>query len=196
MGDVQIGTMRHRDVLYVEKANINLISLNKMFKDGWEAQFSTNKATLKRDNESIEFALKNGLYTLNDEKVFITTESSADTHRWHSRFAHLSTKMITYMSNNGIVEGLDLKSSTTTNACTPCNLANLRRNSFKKVQHEINALDIIHSDICGPFEPTLGGKKYFLSLIDEKTRFKWVFLIKTRDETYEILRNFISYTET
>jgi hypothetical protein len=42
----------------------------------------------------------------------------------------------------------------------------------------------------------LGGKKYFLSFIDEKTRFKWEYLINTRDKTYGILKKFIRYIET
>lgn len=44
-------------------------------------------------------------------------------------------------------------------------------------------LDLIHSDLCemnGLL--TKGGKRYFMTLIDDATRYCYVYLLKTKDE--------------
>ena len=44
-------------------------------------------------------------------------------------------------------------------------------------------LELIHSDLCemnGVL--TRGGKKYFMTLIDDSTRFCYIYLLKTKDE--------------
>jgi hypothetical protein len=55
---------------------------------------------------------------------------------------------------------------------------------------------VIYSDICGPFPVSRGNKKYFLSFIDENSRFKWIFLIERREEIFNIFMEFIKYLET
>lgn len=67
------------------------------------------------------------------------------------------------------------------------------RNSFQsQVQPRAeNILGVIHSDMCGPFEvPSLGGNKYFITFVDEFSRILWIYLIKTKDEALETLKNF------
>lgn len=49
-------------------------------------------------------------------------------------------------------------------------------------------LEMVHSDMCGPISPTLnGGKSYFISFIDDYSRYTWVCFIK---EKYEVLETF------
>jgi hypothetical protein len=44
-------------------------------------------------------------------------------------------------------------------------------------------LDLIHSDLCEMNELlTKGGKRYFMTLIDDATRYCYVYLLKTKDE--------------
>jgi hypothetical protein len=44
-------------------------------------------------------------------------------------------------------------------------------------------LEPIHSDLCEMNgELTKGGKKYFMTLIDDSTRYFYVYLLKSKDE--------------
>jgi hypothetical protein len=44
-------------------------------------------------------------------------------------------------------------------------------------------LDLVHSVLCGPISPpTHGGKRYFLLLVDDKTRYMWLVLLSRKDE--------------
>jgi hypothetical protein len=48
---------------------------------------------------------------------------------------------------------------------------------------ELAPLKLIYSDICEMNgELTKGGKRYFITLIDDCTRFCYMYLIKTKDE--------------
>ncbi|PNX82394.1 retrovirus-related Pol polyprotein from transposon TNT 1-94, partial [Trifolium pratense] len=53
------------------------------------------------------------------------------------------------------------------------------------------ALQVIHSDICGPFEvASLGGSKYFITFVDEYTRMMWLDTIKLKSEALDVFKRF------
>ncbi|GJX67082.1 putative ribonuclease H-like domain-containing protein [Tanacetum coccineum] len=57
-------------------------------------------------------------------------------------------------------------------------------------------LFMLHIDLFGPtFVSSLMHKKYCLVITDDFSRFTWVFFLKTKDETSEILMNFIKDIE-
>ena len=50
-------------------------------------------------------------------------------------------------------------------------------------------LELIHSDLCemnGVL--TKGGKRYFMTLIDDASRFCYVYLLQTKDEMLDYLK--------
>ena len=52
-------------------------------------------------------------------------------------------------------------------------------------------LDLIHSDICDlKFLQTRGGNKYFITFVDDSTKYCYVYLLKSNDEAIE---NFVLY---
>ena len=47
-------------------------------------------------------------------------------------------------------------------------------------------LGLVHSDVCGKLnEKSLGGGQYFLTFIDDKTRYTWVYILKNKSEVFE-----------
>ncbi|GKE46740.1 putative ribonuclease H-like domain-containing protein, partial [Tanacetum coccineum] len=57
-------------------------------------------------------------------------------------------------------------------------------------------LFMLHMDLFGPtFVSSLMHKKYCLVVTDDYSRFSWVFFLTTKDETSEILKNFIKEVE-
>jgi transposase InsO family protein len=42
-------------------------------------------------------------------------------------------------------------------------------------------LELVHCDLCGPVSPTsLGGRRYFLLLVDDATRYMWAVLLDSK----------------
>jgi hypothetical protein len=64
-----------------------------------------------------------------------------------------------------------------------CMMGKQTRNSFKSEvpSRARNQLEVIHFDVCGPFEvSSLGGNKYFISFVDEFSRMMWIYLTKAK----------------
>lgn len=83
--------------------------------------------------------------------------------------------------------------------CTTCHLS-------KSVHHRPVApadrrtsqpFEIIHSDLSGKFSRrSLGGARYYISFIDECTRYTWVKFLKTKSEAPQAIKDFLAYVKT
>ena len=52
-------------------------------------------------------------------------------------------------------------------------------------------LEVVHSDVCGPFEEhIIGGNKYFVSFVDEFSQKLWIYVFKQKDRVFEIFKRF------
>ena len=70
--------------------------------------------------------------------------------------------------------------------CETCVKAKLTRSSFQSVERHTEPLDLIHSDICDlKFVQTKGGDKYFITFVDDSTKYYYVYLLKNKDEAIE-----------
>ena len=50
-------------------------------------------------------------------------------------------------------------------------------------------LELIHSDLCEMNDVlTKGGKRYFMTLIDDASRFCYVYLLQTKDEALDYFK--------
>jgi transposase InsO family protein len=50
-------------------------------------------------------------------------------------------------------------------------------------------LEHMHRDLCGPMTPaTHGGRRYFLLLIDDLSRYMWVMVLGSKGEAVNVIR--------
>ena len=60
----------------------------------------------------------------------------------------------------------------------------------------IKPLELLHIDLCGPSEiESIGGSKYILVIVDDFSRFTWVFFLKQKSEATPKLKAFIMQAE-
>ena len=75
--------------------------------------------------------------------------------------------------------------------CETCVEAKLTRSSFQSIERHTEPLDLIHSDICDfKFVQTKGGNKYFITFVDDSTKYCYVYLLKSKDE---VIGKFVLY---
>ena len=69
--------------------------------------------------------------------------------------------------------------------CHACVQAKQPRKPFKNVEDKSLApLDLFHSDLCEMNGILMGAaKKYFITFIDDATRYCQLYLVKTKDES-------------
>ena len=108
-------------------------------------------------------------------------DSAADSLRlWHQRFGHLGAKNLKTLQDEELVEELKFnysKDKQTRNSY-----------SFPKGQatHATELLEIVHSDVCGPMQTTsLGGHRYFVTFIDDKSRFTAIYFAESKEEVLQ-----------
>ena len=57
-------------------------------------------------------------------------------------------------------------------------------------------LNMVYSDVCGPIDvESYGGRKYFLTFIDDASRKLWVYFLKTKDEVFQHFQEFHAMVE-
>ena len=82
--------------------------------------------------------------------------------------------------------------------CDACQKAKQRRTSFKnKKESSIDEpLHMLHLDLFGPVNVlSISKKRYTLVIVDEFTRFTWVYFLFRKDETPKIILDHVKLME-
>jgi hypothetical protein len=116
---------------------------------------------------------------------------------WHLRYGHLSFKGLKTLHEKNMVEGLP-KINCPTEMCEDCIVGKQHRDSFPqgKAWRAEQILQLVHSDICGPINPTSNGnKRYFITFIDDYSRKTWVYFLQDKSEAFIIFKSFKARVE-
>nr|GFB64990.1 putative ribonuclease H-like domain-containing protein [Tanacetum cinerariifolium] len=102
------------------------------------------------------------------------------------------------IKTGNLVRGLPTKVFENDNTCVACKKDKQHRASCKT--KPVSSVDQpffrLHMDLFGPiFVKSLNKKSYCLVIIDDYSRFTWVFFLATKDETSPILQTFITGIE-
>ena len=195
-------------VLFIPELGVNLLSLGLIKDKDFNVKFTKNSCIIYSNN----FVLARGLYannlsifettnTTNTSKNIVLNTTSNSLKTWHTRLGHIGSNALSKLSDNtkGITDFSTKEFST--KECPICIEAKLTKKVNKNPNPEseilnLKYLDKIYSDIGGPIAPiTNRGYKYYITLIDAKTKYLHVFLLKTRDEIRDIIPNFIKQEE-
>jgi hypothetical protein len=63
------------------------------------------------------------------------------------------------------------------------------------VHRTLAPLELIHSDVWGPTPVSVNGYKYYISFIDDFTKFTWIYLMHDRMEAPKIFQLFQTNVE-
>ncbi len=110
-------------------------------------------------------------------------------HLWHRRLGHISTNYLQHLKH--ATEGTDdLLISTSVANCNECARAKLKRKPYTKKRDRVTRVgEILHTDIVGPIQPPtkFSNNRYFLTVIDDFSRYLQIFLLKSHSEVPQML---------
>jgi len=111
-----------------------------------------------------------------------------DVDIWHFRLGHPSKHVV-----EQVCKTFPYVNSSSDKLCYICYLAKQHKLPFQiSDTASLNTFDLIHIDIWGPIAiSSIHGYKYFLTIVDDFSRHSWIFLMKTKGETRNLLHNFI-----
>ncbi|GJS50503.1 ribonuclease H-like domain-containing protein [Tanacetum coccineum] len=213
-GTLKTDSLDFKDVYFVNELNFNLFSVSQMCDKKNYVLFTDTECLVlspnfKLPDESqilLKIPRKDNMYSF-DMKNIIPKESltclvskatSDESMLWHRWLGHINFKNINKLVKDNLVRGLPTKHFENDQTCVACLKGKQHRASCKsKVLNPITKpLFMLHMDLFGPtFVSSLMHKKYCLVVTDDYSRFTWVFFLTTKDETSEILKNFIKEIE-
>jgi hypothetical protein len=120
-----------------------------------------------------------------------------DAWRWHAWMGHINMSALRMMAREKMVRGLP-SIEQVDQLCDACLAGKQRRNSFPvAAQYRAErVLEIVHGDLCGPITPeTPSGGKYFLLLVDDKSRFMWLKVLARKNQAAAAIKEFQERTE-
>jgi hypothetical protein len=206
----EIHVARLCDVLYVPRLKGNLISVKKLVNKGCEVVFKEKKCTIIKDGETIAIADdKNDLFELriSEESNKVKAKHIAQVaqsctgciHVWHNRMGHRDSKAIQNMVNQNKVSGIIIKPCKFSGVCECCIETKMTRKSIPKKSDSKSAeiLDLIHTDVCGPMlKVTPGGKRYFMTMIADHSKYTEVYLLANKSEVPDKIQEYVKHVQT
>ena len=145
-------------------------------------------------SENRTFQVKLGAF---DSQCLNAETKSDESWLWHMRYGHLNFKDLNLIHAKDIVTGLP-QVRIPKSVCDHCMISKQTRASFSNYTptRANDLLHVVYSDVCGPFEVlSLGGKRFFVSFVDEFSRKMWTYLLKVKSEVFENLKKFTAMTE-
>ncbi|GJR21441.1 putative ribonuclease H-like domain-containing protein [Tanacetum coccineum] len=215
-GTIRTSKLNFENVYYVEELkNFNLFSVsqicdtkNKVLFTDKECLVLSKEFQLPENSQVVlRVPRRNNLYCFNLSDIkpengvtcLLAKASLAESTTWHRRMAHVNFKNMNKLAKHGLVIGLPSKLFTNEHNCVACNKGKQHKASYKAISavSTISApLQLLHMDLFGPTSiRSIDHKYYSLVVTDDFSRFTWVFFLGTKDETYGILKDFITFIE-
>ena len=110
---------------------------------------------------------------------------------WHRRMGHIGKDGLKKLHK--AVDGLEGRQEDNTKVCEPCAMGKIHREAVKKTKEKRATApgEVVCTDVAGPFTESMGGKKYMIIFVDEYTRMRYVYFMKTKDNALTALKEFV-----
>jgi transposase InsO family protein len=122
----------------------------------------------------------------------LISQSSSELWKWHRRLGNLSFDLLCRLSGLGLLRGLPLLKFESDLVCAPCHHGKMTASSHSLVNTMMTEHpgQLLHMDNVSPSRVrSMGGKWYVLVIVDDYSRYSWVFFLKSKDEVFEHFRS-------
>ncbi|GJR91768.1 putative ribonuclease H-like domain-containing protein [Tanacetum coccineum] len=213
-GTIKTDKLDFDDVYFVKELKFNLFSVSQMcdkknyvlFTDSECLVLSPNFKLPDENQILLKIPRQDNMYSFDMKNIvpkdgltcLVAKATSEESMLWHRRLGHVNFKNINKLVKENLVRDLPLKRFENDQTCVACLKGKQHRASCKTKAFSpiTKPLFMLHMDLFGPtFVSSLMHKKYCLVVTDDYSRFSWVFFLRTKDETSEILKNFIKEIE-
>ncbi|KAD4178102.1 hypothetical protein E3N88_26693 [Mikania micrantha] len=195
VGDVMLklnngSEVKLQSVRYVPDLKRCLISMGTLEKEGMYVCFKDGKAKVIKGSMVWFTGSRKGnnIYMLDGGAIFdkalnVVKVNDTPAQLWHKRLGHISQHGMKELDKQGVFGNL---SNCEIGFCETCILGKAHKVWFgRNTTKTKGLLDYIHADLWGPSRQiTLGGARYFLSIMDDRSRRVWVYLLKCKSEAF------------
>jgi hypothetical protein len=182
------------NVFLVDSLDYNLLSVSQLCKMGYNYLFTDIGVTIfRRSDDSIAFkrVLESQLYLVdfNENKAKLNTCLIAKTNMgwlWHRRLAHVGMKNLHRLLKGEHILGLTNVHFEKVRVCSTCQAGKqvTVHHPHKNIMTTDRPLELLHMDLFDPIAYiSIDGSKYCLVIVDDYSRFTWVFFLQEKSQT-------------
>ena len=195
------------NVLHVPHANKSLVSAHRLVKDNnvflelHPQHFSLKEQVTRKT--LLEGTCEDGLYPLKpqpsnhsppNKQVQGLGVFKASTSLWHSHLGHASSPVVHKVlsrhkllfskeTNNGVI-------------CDACQMGKSHQLPYPKSNSvSSKPFELVFSDVWGTAPTSAGRYSYYVSFIDDFSKFTWIYFLKYKSEVFQYFREFQSMVE-
>ena len=190
------------DVIYAPSMSSNLFSLMAAYDRGYETRI-TPAYGLRIFHEDVlitnSVRVAGGLFRLKTPTDAFAYAAQVtewtrelDINIWHRRMGHLGEDNVRKLAK--MVDGMGIKVRTTVGVCEAyLEGKQTRQPSHQPATRATEPLELIHSDLCEPIDPTsYGGTNYYVLFTDDYTRMTHIYPLKKKSSV-DVLERFREY---
>ena len=188
------------DVLLVQSLGFNLMSIGKLCDLGMLVLFSKFKCIVFMATDSsfvFEGNRKGDLYIVDFSKgPSVRTcllAKATEGWLWHRRLGHAGMRNLQTLVKKNHLRGIPDVKFDKDRLCAACEAGKLakKHHSSKTVMTTTRPLEILHMDLFGPQNyASFGGSHYGLVIVDDFSRYTWVFFLEDKTCTQDIFKRF------
>jgi histone deacetylase 1/2 len=112
---------------------------------------------------------------------------------WHRRLGHPASAVVhQVLHDNNIV----FSGSNNELVCDACQMAKSHQLPYPKSSSvSTSPLELVFSDVWGPASKSFGRYRYYVSFIDDYSKFTWIYLLKKKSDVFQKFCDFQHYVE-
>jgi hypothetical protein len=118
---------------------------------------------------------------------------------WHHRLAHVGMRNLHKLQKERHILVLMNVAFEKDKPCGACQASNQveAQHDAKNIMTITGPLEMLHMDLFDPIAYiSIGGNKYDLVIIDDYSRFTWMFFLQDKSETQEVLKKFLKRAQS
>jgi hypothetical protein len=189
------------NVLLVESLNFNLLSAAQLCHLEFSCNFTVDDDIISSvDGRNLKF--KGFRY----ENLYLVDFSSSEAKLttclfskaslgwlWHRRLGHVGMKQLNRLTKHDLVCGLKYVKFEKKKLCSSCQagkqVANTHPNKSQMSTHR--PVELLYMDLFGPTSfVSIGGNSYCLVIVDDYSRFTWVYFLRDKSNVFETFKSF------
>ncbi|PKU73457.1 Retrovirus-related Pol polyprotein from transposon TNT 1-94 [Dendrobium catenatum] len=179
-----------KNILHVPALSHNLLSIHKLTADNnCSISFDAHGFTIQ-DRVDQQILLRgrtrNGLYSISTPIAKIPptalhVNNELKDSPWHARLGHPHHRILQALSR--LVPSICIPSTSV--LCRSCNVGKSHKLPFvSSINTKTTPFSVVHTDVWGPSPiSSINGYRYFVTFIDAHSRFCWLYLMHSKDQT-------------
>ncbi|GJR03764.1 retrovirus-related pol polyprotein from transposon TNT 1-94 [Tanacetum coccineum] len=206
-GDYVQGNLMICHVYSVEGLEHNLFLVRQFYDGDLKVDFHSNTCygQILESDDLLTGSHNSNLYTISifemvaSSPIYLMSRAtSTKSWLWHRMLSYLYFGTINQLTSKDLVDGLPKFKYNKDHLCSACEQGKSKKVLLtpKLVPSIESKVELLHMDLYGPVRViSINGKKYILVIVDDYSRYTWVYFLRTKDEAPDMIIDFVNQVQ-